>query len=146
MRGTGSLALTLGSLHTGWASCYSRVVLPASYPGWACSLSPKGCRFEAESRTSGTSESNFIGTLPIFWQGPCPAGCTLLEEEVGWAPWPPLHPQLLSVALWWDVLAPGNCPWSPFGGIALPSADLCSSKPGAEEQASSQQLSWAPRQ
>lgn len=44
-RGTGSPALTLRSLHTGWASCQSRAALCASYPRWACSLSPKGCRF-----------------------------------------------------------------------------------------------------
>lgn len=81
--------------------------------------SPKDAGFKAKSSTSGTSERNSVGTLPTFWQGCCLAGCSLLGEEVGWAPWPPLPQQQ------WDVLTPGNCPRSPFGGAALPSADLC---------------------
>lgn len=59
---------------------------------------------------SVTSESNFVGTQPIFWQGPCPAGCTLRGEEVCCAAWPSFHrnchlwrcsgmPWLLGIAL-----------------------------------------------
>lgn len=101
----------------------SQLLLPA-WPSRCCGRQLAPCLpKDAKRRNSGTSKSTSTGTVSVFRQGPCPAGCTPLGEEVGWAPWPPLprirHPRHCS-----GVPAPGNCPRSSFGGIALPSADL----------------------
>lgn len=96
----------------------SQLLLPA-WPSRCCGRQLAPCLpKDAKRRNSGTSKSTSTGTVSIFRQGPCPAGCTPLGEEVGWASWPLLsHPpptalqwdagswELSSLILWWDCPA-----------------------------------------